>query len=227
MRARTALLALATLVASTLTGCGDDAPQRVLLVGDSVLGQTAPALNRQLEEVDVRSEAVSGSGLLSPWFVDWPAELDRLLDRFDADAVVFLFVGNYRINTGEAFETADGHRIEDRRDPAFARAWQAQARRLTERAQEDADVVWVLPPPMQDEGDQAVVEALREGYEEVADETGAATVDANDALATDDGAFLGADGGTPLRSPDGVHLAPEGARRLAEVIADELEPSFF
>src|SRR5262245_33665024 len=216
MRARTALVLLATLVATTLSACGDDGPQRVLLAGDSVLSQTGPALSRDLRSADVRNEAVSGSGLLSPWYVDWPVELRRLLDRFDPDVVVFLFVGNYRVNTDDVFETADGHRIEDRRDPAFARAWRAQAQRMTDLAEDaGADVVWVLPPPMQDDVDQAVVEALRDDYEQVVDDSGASAVDANEVLADANGAFLGADGGTPLRSVDGVHLAPAGARRLA------------
>jgi len=221
---RTAIALLLVLVASGVTACGDDGPRRVLLVGDSVLSQTGPPLARALPDDDVRNEAVSGSGLLTPDYVDWPAELRRLLDRFDPDVVVFLFVGNFDLGTGETFTTADGQTIDDREDPAFDRAWRAQATRMTERAEDaGADVVWVLPPVMQHRDDQAVAEGLREVYADVVDEVGGTLVDADDVLADDQGRFLGTDeDGTPLRVPDGVHLAPLGARRLGELIADEL-----
>ena len=40
----------------------------------------------------VRNEAVFGSGLLSPWYFDWPPHLRRVLEDYDPDVVVFLFV---------------------------------------------------------------------------------------------------------------------------------------
>jgi len=221
MRRRGPLLILFVLVAAVLLpSCGDDGPRRVLLVGDSVMNQTGGALTNILREDDVRNEGVNGSGLLTPDYLDWPAQLRRLLDRFDPDVVVFLFVGNFDLGTGETYTTADGHVIESRRDPAFPRAWQAQAQRMTDLAEEaGADVVWVLPPPMQDAADQALIEQLRAGYEDL----GTTTVDANEVLADDDGGFLAeADDGTPLRNRDGVHLANEGARRLARLVADEV-----
>jgi hypothetical protein len=193
----------------------------VLLVGDSVMNQTGAALATILRDDDVRNEGVNGSGLLTPDYLDWPAQLRRLLNRFDPDVVVFLFVGNFDLGTGEVFTTADGHEIESRRDPAFYRAWQAQAQRMTDQAEEaGADVLWVLPPPMADAADQAEVDRLRTVYEDL----GTTTVDADDVLADDDGGFLAdAPNGTPLRNADGVHLATEGARRLAQLIADQVE----
>ncbi len=219
---RALLLVLVVLTVST-TACGDDGPRRVLLVGDSVMNHTGASLTNILRDDDVRNEGVNGSGLLTPDYLDWPEQLRRLMDRFDPDVVVFLFVGNFDLGTGETFTTPDGHEISDRTDPRFFRSWQAQAQLMTERAAEDADVTWVLPPPMRDAEGQAVVDGLREAYEEVADETGAGLVDANDVLATDDGGFLAeSDDGTPLRNADGVHLANEGARRLARLVADEV-----
>jgi hypothetical protein len=224
MRRRGLLLVVALLLGSALLpSCGDDGPRRVLLVGDSVMNQTGAALTNILREHDVRNEGVNGSGLLTPDYLDWPAQLGRLLDRFDPDVVVFLFVGNFDLGTGEVFTTPDGHQITDRRDPRFFRSWRAQAQLMTERAAEDADVTWVLPPPMQDAEGQAVVEGLRDAYEDVADETGADLIDANEVLAGDDGGFLAETrDGTPLRNGDGVHLANEGARRLARLVADEI-----
>jgi hypothetical protein len=212
MRARAALLLV--LLFAAATACGDDdGPTRVLLVGDSVMGQVAPDLIRDLEGDDVTDAAVAGSGLLTPDFVDWPTELRALLREHHPDEVIFLFVGNYELAPGQEYTTADGHTIPSRRDPTFARAWQAQAQRMTDAAEDaGADVVWVLPPPMRARIDQQVVDELRDGYEQL----GTATIDSYDALADDDGGFV-----ADLRNPDGVHLNPAGARALAALIADQ------
>lgn len=191
MRARVVVLVL--LVAVAVTACGDDGPRRVMLVGDSVMNQVAPPLSRDLPDDDVRNESVYGSGLLTPDYLDWPPHLRRLLDRYQPDEVIFLFIGN----------RAPGTEVDD----AFFRAWQEQAQRMTDLAEDaGAEVTWVLPPPMADAEDQAVVDGLRDGYEQL----GTATVDADDVLADGEG-----------RDPDGVHLDAEGARRLARLIADQ------
>src|SRR6187401_1059096 len=107
MRRRGLLLILFVFVASAVvTACGDDGPERVLLVGDSVMNQTGAALTNILRDDDVRNEGVNGSGLLTPDYLDWPAQLRRLLDRFDPDVVVFLFVGNFDLGTDEVYTTA-------------------------------------------------------------------------------------------------------------------------
>jgi hypothetical protein len=229
MRAWRVVLVVVGLLAAMVSCSSDAGPTRVLLVGDSVMHQLGDALVDQVPRgVNVRNEAVWGSGLLSPWFVDWPANLNDLLDRYDPDVVVFLFVGNYNFGGDHEYETASGVRIPDRTSPAFFRAWQAQAEHMTERASEDADVAWVLPPPMSGPDGQAVVDGLRRGYEKVADDTGADLIDADDVLARADGSFMargrGAGGQTvSLRSPDGVHLAPAGAARLAALVDDQLD----
>ncbi|MET0160595.1 MAG: GDSL-type esterase/lipase family protein [Acidimicrobiales bacterium] len=228
MRIWRLVLVVACLLGAAVS-CSSDGPTRVLLVGDSVMRQLGPALADQLpDDVRVRNEAVSGSGLLSPWFVDWPRNLDRVLDRYDADVVVFLFVGNYDLGGPREFETASGERIPDRTSPLFFRAWRAKAEQMTERAAEEADVTWILPPPMSGPDGQAVVDGLRADYRQVAEDTGAGLIDAYDVLARPDGAFLGEAPGpdgapVPLRSPDGVHLARAGAARLATLVEDHLD----
>ena len=224
MRGR-ALLATLVLAMVALAGsCTQDeeAPDRVLLVGDSLMNQVATPLRAMTgNQVDVRSEAVSGSGLLSPWLFDWQQRLPRVAGAYDPDVVVLLFIGNYRVGSDQAYTTADGRRIENRRTEAFFEAWQHEAERLTEAAAEEAGrVVWVLPPPMENRGDQRVAERLREIYRTIASGNGdVSTVDANDTLAGPDGGFQARSRGDGqqerLRSRDGVHLTRPGARRLA------------
>src|SRR4051812_7951313 len=71
-------------------------PERVLLVGDSIMRQTGPALDDSFgRDVSIDNEAVNGSGLLTPHDVDWPKRLARLVADDDPAVVVFLFIGNY------------------------------------------------------------------------------------------------------------------------------------
>src|SRR4029453_6969187 len=66
--------------------------QHVLLVGDSIMRQTGPALERQPGAGYLfHNEAVNGSGLLTPAVFDWPAHLTRSLRRFRPDIVVMTF----------------------------------------------------------------------------------------------------------------------------------------
>ena len=85
----------------------------------------------------VRNEAVFGSGLLSPWYFDWPPHLCRVLEDYDPDVVVFLFVGNYDLDTGRYWESADGDVIADPTSREFFTAWRRQAEQMGERAAED------------------------------------------------------------------------------------------
>ena len=228
MRRVAAVTAVAVCLLSVVACSEDEAegPARVLLVGDSVMNQTAQPLRRFLAaDVDVRNEAVNGSGLLTPWRFDWPAHLDRVLTSFEPDVVVFLFVGNYTFGGDQRYTTEDGTVIRRRGTPAFFEAWQREAAAMTEAVGE-AEVIWVLPPPMRGRRAQAVVEGLREGYEAVADgDDSATTVDAYDVLARDGRFIARASGedGVRLRAGDGVHLAPRGARRLAGLIEDAVD----
>jgi hypothetical protein len=220
---------LLVVVTTSCTGSEEDRADRVLLVGDSLMNQTAQPLKAMVPpSTDVRNESVVGSGLLSPWLFDWASHLPRVLDNYDPDVVIFLFTGNYALDTDERYTTDDGQRIENRRSEAFARAWQREAEELTRAAAETAEVIWVLPPPMRAGPDQAVVDRLRAGYQEVVEAVpGTVAIDANDVLANRNGRFqLRTQGqGAPerLRARDGVHLAPVGARRLAVWIEEAID----
>ena len=66
------LLAVGVGVGEALT----PSTEHVLLVGDSIMRQTGPALTRQLgDEYTVHNEGVNGSGLLTPAVFDWADQL--------------------------------------------------------------------------------------------------------------------------------------------------------
>jgi hypothetical protein len=201
--------------------------EHVLLVGDSIMRQTGPALTRQLgDDYTVHNAGVNGSGLLTPALFDWSAELEMELLRTDPDVVVFLFIGNYTADPAEFWTTASGRRVRDITSAAFIREWGRQAdAAMAAIAQTGADVVLVLPPPMASNELQTVVDRLRAEYRRVAaDWPFVRLVDAADAVGGPNGEWISqlprSDGRELyVRVPDTVHLAEHGQRLLAREIA--------
>ncbi len=185
-------------------------PERVLLIGDSILRQTGPALAEVLGPgYAVRNVAVNGSGLLTPDFYDWAARLDEELATIEADVVVFSFLGNY---TGDpdGLWVEDGRTVESIESSAFSVAWGRQTdAAMAAIARAGAQVVLVLPPTVPVPVVQAAVDRLRAEYERVA--AGWPFVTLVDATAVLDG--------PEDRAADGVHLSDSGARLLAGAIA--------
>ena len=117
------LLAVGVGVGEALT----PGTEHVLLVGDSIMRQTGPALTRQLgDEYTVHNEGVNGSGLLTPRFFDWADQLEQDLVRTDPDVVVMLFIGNYTDDPAEFWTTPEGEVIRSVGAPHFAREWGRQ-----------------------------------------------------------------------------------------------------
>jgi len=204
--------------------------EQVLLVGDSIMRQSGPALARQLGDGwAVHNEGVNGSGLLTPDRFDWADHLEQDLARTDPDVVVFLFIGNYTDDPEQFWRTPEGREVRDIGSGAFAREWGREAdRAMAAIAETDARVVLVLPPPMPNDELQAVVDALRAEYERVAGRWDFIRLaDATEALGGPEGEWVGFKrtvGGDlqPVRVGDGVHLAPLGQRLLAAEIRREI-----
>jgi hypothetical protein len=230
------LIALALLAAGV--GVGEamtPSQEHVLLVGDSIMRQTGPALARQLGEgYAVHNEGVNGSGLLTPDYFDWPDQLEQDLARTDPDVVVFLFIGNYTDDPDEFWHTPQGREVRSVGSPAFAREWGRQTdEAMATIAETDARVVLVLPPPMAAPELQAVVDALRVEYERVAEEwdfVELADASSPQALGGPEGEWVGSKPTVsgeelPVRVGDTVHLAPFGQRLLAKEIRHVIEGS--
>jgi hypothetical protein len=221
-----AVLALGVAVGEALT----PSTEHVLLVGDSIMRQTGPALTRQVgDRFTVHNEGVNGSGLLTPGVFDWPDHLAQDLARTDPDVVVMLFIGNYTDDPAELWVTPDGERVANVNSPAFAREWGRQVDAATAAiADRGATVVLVLPPPMAVAELQSVVAALRAEYERVAaDWDFVRLADATEAVGGPNGEWVAdlpaGDGSLrPVRVPDTVHLAEHGQRLVAREIAGKV-----
>jgi hypothetical protein len=217
-------------VALTLVGVGiatwlsvRDEPD-VLLVGDSVMRQTGPALDDELPGYEVDNRGVNGSGLLSPQVYDWVERLPGLLAQTRPEATVVLFIGNYA-QEKDRWIGPDGAPVAPD-SAAFFSEWRSQAEEVVTMLEASGtDIYWVLPPPVASEVGNETILGLREVYRDLAaDHPQMTLVDAASPLTDGTGEFKwsvpdGAGGELQLRVGDGVHLAPEGARRLAEQIA--------
>jgi hypothetical protein len=198
----------------------------VLLVGDSIMRSTGPALAHQLgPRWRVHNEGVNGSGLLTPGVFPWPRHLAASLKRFNPDVVVMLFIGNYTSARAQMWVGADGRRVPDVYARSFAREWGRQAERfVTQMIGSVADVVLVLPPPMISARVQAVTDRLRAEYRTVASRHPEVTLaDATTAVGGPHGEWVAwrptASGGwAPVRVADTVHLAPHGRGLVAREI---------
>ncbi|MEZ5144008.1 MAG: hypothetical protein R2726_16035 [Acidimicrobiales bacterium] len=235
---RFVLLALAlALVAAPLAGCAlFDKKVDVLLIGDSIMNQSAPAVQDQLrlqpglEDIKVHTEAVNGSGLMTPGVYDWLGEAQGLIDTYQPKIVVVLFVGNY--TDTDLFVGADGTPIPNDYGQRFYAEWGRQAATLTTTLQsKGAQVYWVLPPPfLSDEGARRN-NLMRQTYVDLARaKPGVGLVDGRQALGGPQGEFEwklpGIDGkDVTVRQGDSLHLSEEGGELMARKIAFDIGPT--
>jgi hypothetical protein len=192
---------------------------RVALIGDSIMDLTSCTIAESLasEGIQTSRHAVWGSGLLAG--PDWITGTKQILTAEHPDAVVAIFVGNYLPGpvTG-----ANGHLIADN-SPEFFAAWQQRAEQLSREVRAaGARMYWVSPPPIEV---PVLAHAARlfQGYEKI---PGDHVLMSGDVL---DGPH-----GSPtmtkdtcghervIRTPDGVHVTPDGARIYGQQIAHDL-----
>ena len=216
------VLALLGVAVATWLSVQDE--PELLLVGDSIMRQTGPALVDELPAYEVDNRAVNGSGLLTPAVYDWVDRLPGLVAQARPEATVVLFIGNYA-EEEDWWIGPDGVPVAPG-TPAFFSAWRAQADEVVAiLEQAGTDIYWVLPPPVASAWGNETINGLRAVYRDLAaDHPGITLVDAAPPLTDGTGQFRwsvadGEGGELPVRAGDGVHLAPDGARLLAQVIA--------
>jgi hypothetical protein len=195
---------------------------RVMLLGDSILEQSADAAVAVLASRGVRTtvDARGGTGLLNGF--GWTDHAAALVAAERPDVVVALFSGNYfppRVRGADGAEIVHG-------TPEFFAAWRDAADRFMGAiTATGAQVLWIKAPPMRSPAVAASNDGVWAAYQAMAARWPQAhLLDAGAVLAGPDGRFVldapACDGGrVPVRDDDGVHLAPAGGTRLGGAIA--------
>jgi hypothetical protein len=192
---------------------------RVMLIGDSIMDQSSCAIAASLSDLGVETfrHAVGGTGLLAG-MVDWVSTTKKLLAAEHPDVVVAIFVGNYLSQATDA----SGRRILID-TPEFFAAWQQRAEALSKVVRASgARLYWVSPPPIA-LPPLSHAQRLFDGYATIA---GDHTLDAGKSLAGPDGKevtnTITCGRRRTVRTFDGTHLTPDGARIYGQSIAHEL-----
>lgn len=200
---------------------------RVLVVGDSLTVQSDAELRRQFGNVrgfDTRVEGHNGSGLINGF--DWNRRFRELVAEFDPDVVVAEFVGNYlppllRRNDRRRSIIALG-------EPEFYARWTASAENATRvLSAGGASVYWLLGPQMGNDLFHQLRRRIDDVYLGLGDRLPVRYVDTYAAFGGPNGEYVEEmptmSGSEQVRTSDGVHLTPAGARRFAEAIVKRVE----
>ena len=192
-------------------------PLHVLLAGDSLMADTAPAL---LSALRTAEPAVESEFELAPSVPRTLSDLNRWLELVESRSpdVLVLFVG--------IWETASVNKQFGLGSPG----WDATYR---ERVlvpwfdwleTNDIQTIWLRTPPIRSTlGDQRVRLVMDQIAQVAADHTDTVDfVNTADVLAPPYGAYR--DGGDERqRRADGLHLCPAGARDVTELVLDRLQ----
>ncbi len=231
------LLALAVLLVAVLAGCGDDDPPsaapadgaeeeepitgtRVVLVGDSIMRELADSLTYGVE-AGGEDGATFVLGPTLPRTAGDLAIWRSFLEEHDPDVVV-LQVGHWeRLRVLGDFATGDllveGSYREEIVDPALDLLEESGTR-----------LVWVSPIPVSDPEEAEFVESLADDWRAAVEaRSDGEWLDVSPVIAPDGfvAELPGPDGTpVPVRRSDGIHMCPEGQRRVAAAVVDDLRP---
>jgi len=201
-------------------------PLHVLVVGDSLGVDLGNPLVDDLVVsgvVDATADAHIDTGLARPDYFDWPAELRNDLALY-APQVVVVFMGandpqNMVVDgNAVAYGTAAWSEDYEARVVAFVK----------EATDTGSHVIVVGMPPMADPGLTAKMQALNQDLALAAGSPGVTYFASWPVLSDPSGAFQtylpDASGNeVEVREPDGIHITPAGADRLAHAIIGEMD----
>ncbi|MBL8775699.1 MAG: acyltransferase [Acidimicrobiales bacterium] len=221
-----ALAAQADAVADAVPVAATTAPNvdRVLLVGDSVMGQAYPFFRDRFAERGITTGYAGGPGTgpLNPQGEgDWLSQIDRWVADFDPDVVVIEACCDYTNPPDELYRLPDGTEVLPNTDLAY-QAWEQVSREMIRRASaRGARVFWVISPPVKTNGYYGPMEdhvaRLNEIYRSFAvPKIDWATPSSLNGEYSDD-LPIGPDGEmVRVRADDGLHYTPEGDLLLAD-----------
>ncbi|MCB1004061.1 MAG: acyltransferase, partial [Acidimicrobiales bacterium] len=128
---------------------------KVLLVGDSVMGQAYPFFRDRFAERGIVTGYAGGPGTgpLNPQGEgDWLSQIDRWVSDFDPDVVVIEACCDYTYPPDELYELPDGTEVLPNTDLAY-QTWEQVSREMIRRAGAGgARVFWVISPPVSTNG---------------------------------------------------------------------------
>jgi lysophospholipase L1-like esterase len=219
------LLAEAPVVADASTVPNVD---RVLLVGDSVMGQAYEVFRGVFEERGILTGYAGGpsTGPLQPQG-DWARQIDDWITRFDPDVVVMEACCDYTQPTDQIYVDPAGNEVLPATEAVYAN-WEREVRDLTRRAQaRGAQVLWVLAPPVQTNGFYGPLEEHVERLNQIYRTLPVPLLDWSRVIAPD-GTYTetvpGPDGSPrDIRLDDGVHMTEFGNRLLADLTLAQVE----
>lgn len=192
------------------------APVRVLVAGDSLMGWIGPAILKGLpgQPLDLKEDWQVGTGLARPDVRDWPTTLEQEMSSFDPEVVVLGFGGNDIQDM-----LADGSRVT-----VGSKAWEAEYQRRVAQVLNAVEgpnrtVYWVgLPLTARRDLERGAPSVARAVRAEIAARPWAHYVDTRRSLAPD-GTYVeylpdGKGGTVRVREGDGVHPTLAGAERM-------------
>jgi hypothetical protein len=202
-------------------------PLRVLEIGDSLGIDLGDQLQSQLDATGLATTTVAAmgdTGLVNLAYYDWPAQLVALLAA-DHPQLVVVFLG---ANDDQGLDV-DGMAAAPGTAPwtaAYAQRVDAVVRETTATG---ARVVWVGMPPMANPDLNAAMAVEDAIFQHETDAfAGTLYVASAPVLGDASGQYetSGTDGSgqqVVLRTPDGVHLTPDGAGELATAVIDAID----
>ncbi|MDA3875268.1 MAG: DUF459 domain-containing protein [Kiritimatiellae bacterium] len=216
------LLTVCTLGLSGFSSRLQAAPERVLIIGDSMMQVTAHATTLALDKrsgVTSKSQTSLGSGLARLDVYDWMGEADSLVKEFNPD-VTMVWIGT---NDQQAMQTTDQGTVqlnEKAWEEEYARRVGLLMDKLT--VAKGSKVYWLELPVMRDEKmteEVAVINRIAKAEADKRDQV--EFFPTGNILTRKPGVYspiLIGNTGRPIkvREVDGIHLSREGADRVAE-----------
>lgn len=195
-----------------------DAPDRVLMVGDSLLHQSRTAFDERFELLDIEANWVGGpgEGLLTDQR-SWLDQIDQEVASFEPDAVVIEACCNYaQHDDDELYQLPDGSTVA-RDTELMYELWHEAALEAVDRAAAGGADVYVVVAPRPVEGTffHAIVgdrmERIATIWRQVADERPAAElVDWTPLFASEGRMVTVLPGVGRVRHEDGLHIVGPG-----------------
>jgi len=203
---------------------GADRPASIVVIGDSILHDSVPALRDRTGGLDIEFIALGGPRQTLFQYRDaWFTAVAEAVEQIDPDVVVL----ESATGSPDPYRTRDGTVLQPE-DPRFWIEWEAESRRLTELAgSHGAFVLWVLPPPVDGvysrwygDVDERMRRVSAIERRIAGDDPRVGLIDWTVLGGPDGGytpVFVDSDGGvTEIRARDGTHFTPAGRELLAQ-----------